>query len=83
LLGECKWGGHQIGCGTLRELVEEKTTKVLAELPHPPHDWTVHHVFFTRVGFSSSAQQYAQEQNMILVNLNALEAGLNPPNAIT
>jgi AAA+ ATPase superfamily predicted ATPase len=78
LLGECKWGNHQIGRGTLRELVEEKTTKVLAELPHPPHDWTVHHVFFTRVGFSSSAQQYANEQNMLLVDLDALEAGLNP-----
>ena len=77
LLGECKWGGNQIGRGTLRELVEAKTAKLLAELPHTPQDWTVHHAFFARAGFSSSSQQYATEQNMILVNLNGLESGLN------
>ncbi len=81
LLGEYKWGDNQIGRGTLRELVGEKTAKVLAELPHTPQDWTVHHVFFARAGFSSSAQQYANEQNVILVDLAALEAGLTAPNA--
>ncbi len=82
LLGECKWGGDQIGRGTLRDLVEKKTAKVLAELPHDPQDWTVHHVFFARLGFSSSAQQYAQEQNVILVDLDGLESGLIFPTAI-
>ncbi|HFQ94377.1 MAG TPA: hypothetical protein ENK32_10230 [Anaerolineae bacterium] len=83
LLGECKWGGNQIGRGVLRELVEQKTVKMMAELPHAPHEWTVHHVFFARAGFSSSAQRYAQEQNMILVDLDALEAGLDSPDATT
>ena len=73
LLGECKWGGNPIGRGTLRELVEQKTTKLLAELPHTPHDWTVHYAFFARTGFSPSAQAYASEQNMILVDLDVLE----------
>lgn len=79
LLGECKWGGNPIGRGTLRELVEQKTAKVLAELPHTPHDWTITYAFFARASFSPSARQYANEQNMILVDLDALEAGLNPP----
>ena len=83
LLGECKWGDHQIGRGTLRELVEEKTAKVLAELPHTSQDWTVYHVFFKRVRFSSSARQYANEHNVILVDLAALEAGLNLPKSTT
>ena len=78
LLGECKWGGNSIGRSVLRELVEQKTVKLLAELPHTPLDWTVHYIFFARSGFSPSAQQYANEQNMILVDLPALEAGLKP-----
>ena len=76
LLGECKWGGQPIGWGTIRELVEQKTVKLLAELPHTPIDWSVHHIFFARAGFSPSAQQYASEQNIVLADLDTLESGL-------
>lgn len=77
LLGECKWGDEPIGRTVLRELTEQKTPKVLADLPHTPHDWTVHHAFFARAGFSAAAQTYAAEQNMLLVDLKTLEAGLD------
>lgn len=76
LLGECKWGGEPIGRGIVRELIEQKTPKVLAELPHQPTDWTVHHIFFARAGFSTAAQQYASVQNITLVDLEVLESGL-------
>ena len=76
LLGECKWGGDTVGRGIVRELAEQKKPKVLAELPHTPDDWTVYLVFFARAGFSPSAQEYASAQNIILVNLDQLEAGL-------
>ncbi|MCA9980987.1 MAG: restriction endonuclease, partial [Anaerolineales bacterium] len=76
LLGECKWGDTPIGRSTIRELVEQKTPKLLADLPHNASDWVVHHIFFARAGFSSSAQQYAAEHNMTLVDLEQLEAGL-------
>ncbi|WP_420629286.1 ATP-binding protein [Candidatus Leptofilum sp.] len=76
LLGECKWGDNPISRGTVRELVEQKAPKLLAELPHSPTDWSLHTIFFARAGFSSAAQQYAREQNMTLVDLETLEAGL-------
>ena len=76
LLGECKWGDNPVGRGTVRELVEQKTPKLLGELPFNPSDWSVHYVFFARAGFSSSAQQYASKQNITLVDLEMLENGL-------
>lgn len=72
LLGECKWGDEPIGRAVLRELTEQKTPKVLADLPYSPHDWKVHYAFFARAGFSSAAKAYADEQNMILVDLAML-----------
>ncbi|MCA9965582.1 MAG: ATP-binding protein [Anaerolineales bacterium] len=74
LLGECKWGDEPIGRTVLRELTEQKTPKVLTDLPHAPHDWTVYHAFFARAGFSPAAQTYAAEKNMILIDLETLEA---------
>ena len=76
LLGECKWGHEPLGRGTLRELVEQKTAKVLADLPHDPADWTVHYHFFARAGFSPAAEAFAAEQGIVLVDLDALAAGL-------
>ncbi|MEM7119558.1 MAG: ATP-binding protein [Chloroflexota bacterium] len=76
LLGECKWGSDPIGRGIVRELVEQKTPKLLAELPHTASDWMVHYIFFARAGFSASACQYAAEQNVTLADLELLEAGL-------
>ena len=74
LLGECKWGDEPIGRTVLRELTEQKTPKVQTDLPHAPHDWTVYHAFFARAGFSPAAQTYAAEKNMILIDLETLEA---------
>ena len=77
LLGECKWRGEQVGRETVRELVEQKAPKLLVELPNTPDEWTVHFAFFAREGFSLSAQQYAAQYNMILVDLDVLKAGLD------
>jgi hypothetical protein len=81
LLGECKWGDGPVSRTVLRELIEQKTRKVLADLPQAAPGWTVHYTFFARAGFTPAAQQYAGEHNMILVDLQALEAGLQTSRA--
>ena len=74
LLGETKWGTNAVGRDVIRELIEKKTPKVLAALPHP--DWTVHYVFFARRGFTDAAQALAREHDAQLVDLEMLDHDL-------
>src|SRR5690606_31851942 len=61
LLGEAKWQTAPLGRRHLRELVDEKTLRVLATLPDEGRDWRIHHVFFARAGFTDAAQAFARE----------------------
>ena len=76
LLGECKWGTDHIGRALLRELIEEKTPKVLAALPDQGKSWTVHYAFFTRVGLTEAAQAEAQQHQIQPVDLEQLSQDL-------
>ena len=76
LLGECKWGVSAVGRSVVRELVEEKTPKVLQALPDGGDGWAVHHVLFARDGFTEAAQAEAQTHRATLVDLAALDSDL-------
>jgi AAA+ ATPase superfamily predicted ATPase len=76
LLGEAKWGMDGVGRSVIRELIEEKTPKVLASLPHSGADWSVHYVFFARRGFTAAAQALAAEHGARLVDLATLDRDL-------
>ena len=76
LLGECKWGTERVGRGLIRELVEDKTPKVLAKLPHQGAEWTVHYTFFARAGFTEEAQATAEQHQFSLVSLEQLDRTL-------
>ena len=76
LLGECKWGVDAVGRSVVRELVEEKTPKVLQALPEGGEGWTTHHALFVRGGFTEPAQAEAQSHKAILVDLVALDRDL-------
>jgi AAA+ ATPase superfamily predicted ATPase len=76
LLGEAKWGTKRVGRALVRELVEEKTPKVLAALPERGEEWTVHHVFFARAGFTEAAQTEAGQHRVGLVDLGQLAEAL-------
>jgi hypothetical protein len=73
LLGECKWGVDAVGRAVVRELIEEKTPKVLQALPDSGREWTVHHALFARTDFTKAAQAEAQTRKAILVDLTALD----------
>jgi AAA+ ATPase superfamily predicted ATPase len=79
LLGECKWGIDRIGRALLRELIEEKTPKVLAALPEQGKNWTVQYAFFARVGFTQAAQAEAGQHQVQLVDLEQLNRDLRSP----
>jgi hypothetical protein len=76
LLGECKWGVDAVGRSVVRELVEEKTPKVLQALPDGGEGWTIHHALFARAGFTDAAQAEAQTHKATLVELAALDRDL-------
>ena len=72
LLGECKWGVDAVGRSTVRELVEDKTPKVLNELPDHGVGWTVHYALFARAGFTDAAAAEARQHGALLVDLETL-----------
>ena len=60
----------------MRELLESKTPKVLASLPERGEGWTVYYAFFSRAGFTPTAQREAAVHKVTLVDLARLEEGL-------
>jgi len=76
LLGECKWGVDAVGRSVVRELVEEKTPKILQALPDGGDGWRTHHALFARAGFTDPAQAEAQSHKATLVDLATLDRDL-------
>lgn len=64
---------------TVVQLLESKTPLVLRDLPDQGTDWSVHHVFFARQGFSRSAQEAAHSARATLVDLATLDTDLLSP----
>ncbi|NNJ13652.1 ATP-binding protein [Chloroflexales bacterium ZM16-3] len=76
LLGECKWGADEVDRAVVRELVEQKAPKLLAELPDHGHGWTVHYALFARRGFTAEARSEAARHGALLVDAARLDAEL-------
>jgi len=67
---------EDVGRSVVRELVEEKTPRVLAVLSDRGKGWAVHYAFFARTGFTEAAGAEAARHNAILVNLANIERDL-------
>ena len=77
LLGECKWQPEPVGRQILRDLVEVKAPRVLAELEKAGRGgWRLLFAAFARSGFTEAAMQYASEQKIRLVDLDTLDRDL-------
>jgi hypothetical protein len=76
LLGECKWGANAVGLDVIRDLIENKTPKVLKDLPDAGEGWTVYYAFFARAGFTDPARDEARRVGAYLVDLETLDADL-------
>jgi hypothetical protein len=76
LLGECKWTKDPINRGIVRELIEDKTPKVLRDLSVSPEEWSLHHAFFSRHGFTEAARDEAVQAGALLVDLEMLDGDL-------
>jgi AAA+ ATPase superfamily predicted ATPase len=73
LLGECKWGTGVVGRGLIRELIETKMPKVMADLPDRGERWAVHCAFFARAGFTEAARAEGERHQVMLVSLPQLD----------
>jgi AAA+ ATPase superfamily predicted ATPase len=76
LLGECKWGKGGVDRQIVRELIDRKTPKVMAEMPDGGANWQIHYAFFSRGGITSAASSMLKEVGGFLVDLEILETGL-------
>ncbi|NNJ10576.1 ATP-binding protein [Chloroflexales bacterium ZM16-3] len=76
LLGECKWGADEVDRQVVRELIEQKAPKLLADLPDHGQGWTTHYALFARRGFTTEARSEATRYGAILVDAAQLDAEL-------
>jgi hypothetical protein len=78
LLGECKWGKGGVDRQIVRELIEKKTPKVMAEMPDGGANWQTHYAVFSRGGITSAAASMLTEVGGFFVDLKILETRLAP-----
>ncbi|PDW02269.1 ATP-binding protein [Candidatus Viridilinea mediisalina] len=76
LLGECTWQADKLDRQVVRELIEQKTPRLLADLPNSGAGWSVSYAYFARSGFTSDAQHEAQRHGALLVDAAQLGAEL-------
>lgn len=73
LLGECKWGSDGIDRQIVRELIEQKTPKVMKGLPGGGVGWSVHYAIFSRGGVTPAALAELRKFDGISVDLGMLD----------
>ena len=73
LLGECKWGTDAVGRDVVRNLVEERSPRVLARLEG---EWQTHYAFFARAGFTDAAREEATPVGATMADLAQLDQEL-------
>jgi uncharacterized protein len=76
LLGECKWGADSVSRDLVRELIEQKTPRVLVDLPGGPEAWHVTYALFSRVSFTEAAAQELATHQGFAVDAAQLMADL-------
>jgi len=72
LLGEAKWGTEPVS----RKVLTELMSKASRVVPDKGEGWTVHYALFARAGFTGPTRDLADEQSVLLVDLDELERGL-------
>lgn len=77
LLGEAKWQAKSVERSLIRELLEEKTPKIMSVLPEAGNGWRVYYAFFGRNGFTEAAEALAREHHVLLVDLKRLDEDLS------
>lgn len=75
LLGECKWSIDRVDQEIVRDLIETKTPKVLADLVDDGSAdvWQVHYVVFARAGFTPAAQAMLTQRGGLAIDLKQLD----------
>ena len=77
LLGECKWGDRAVNRQVARELIEQKTPRLLRDLPGEGRGWQAHYAVFSRTGLTTAVAGELRACHGLDVNLAALAAQLD------
>jgi AAA+ ATPase superfamily predicted ATPase len=74
LLGECKWGKEKVSLKVVRDLVDRKAPRTLADLAqYDDKDWKVHFSVFGRAGLTEPAERELKKLGGLAVDLEALD----------
>jgi hypothetical protein len=76
LIGECKWGTDDVDLKVTRNLMDEKTSAVLKDLPDEGRDWRITHAIFTRTDVTAAAKSRLREMGGTVVTLAQMDAEL-------
>lgn len=72
LLGECKWERNPLSVNVVKQLINNKTPRILKELDIDQSEWRVRYAFFSKKGFTAPAARLAESHNAYLVSLDQL-----------
>lgn len=76
LLGECKWGQKKVGRAVVKELIARKQDKVKLDLTSTGKPWRFHFILFAQAELTTGAQNVAEENNVLVVDLPRLDQDL-------
>jgi len=72
LLGECKWEKNPLSVNVVKQLINDKTPRILKDLDIDQSEWRVRYAFFSKKGFTDPAVKMAESFNADLVSLDQL-----------
>lgn len=72
LLGECKWEKNPLSVNVVKQLINEKTPRILKDLDIDQSEWRVRYAFFSKKGFTAPGVTMAESVNAYLVSLDQL-----------
>lgn len=76
LLGECKWGLQPVDRAVVRELINDKTPRLLRDMGQDVSAWRVHYAIFSRLGLTPAAQDALRAAGGRQVDLDRLDRDL-------
>jgi AAA+ ATPase superfamily predicted ATPase len=76
LMGECKWGHQKVSRQVVRDLIEQKASRLKRDLPDDGEGWQISYAVFSRAGLTEAALDTLGAQSGLAIDLPTLDADL-------
>jgi hypothetical protein len=75
-MGECKWGHKKVSRQVVRDLIEQKASRLKRDLPDDGEGWQISYAVFSRAGLTEAALDALGAQSGLAIDLPTLDADL-------